>query len=708
MKAWLFRLLLVLLWLVSTLVDRLWWHHSNSIPAWDQADYLNSALDHGRALGVLPGGSWQGWDALLDLSPKIPPLASLVNGTVMALAGDAPAQAAWSLSLWHGLLLVVVTAWALELRRPRPEARGFALLAAILVTLAPALLDLRSDYVLEMPLTALVTLALWRLGLWWNPSSGGRWWQALTAAVACLLALLVKQSALLVLLPLLLVLTHQALWTGHGRRLQLLAGTGLIGAGLWPWLHHNWITTIGGTNRAVVESAAREGDPGPFSLQGWLWYPQLLPEQVGGVVLVVGLAGVLLWCWQLHRQGIAAGNRPSSSDDPLAWRWVVISLVAGFVFTNLSPNKDDRYIAPLLPPLLLLLARGWWQWGLWIQQQPWLLQQPWIQRHSRHRWLAPGLLLLGLGAAAQAGSVAQLERLSDRRVGPLEQIVRRAGGAVPGGEPRTLIVVPSTADLNQHNVSYYGRRNGGQVVGRQLGSSRRDRDPVLAQAQWVVLAEGDQGSVRKSARKLDQAVRTSGVFEEVERFPRPGGDSYSLWRRRADAPAAVGFESRFPGLASGLAAGPQGLDPLFAAVATEHMLDGHFLYRQAASHRAHQRFAANPNDLEAHWTLALLAVLANRPVEAASHFEALERAQPANPWPSAYRAVVTLADWNPWRAAAIAAAARERHPDEPLLIALDDLSAVLSGAVWRIPGLMQSIPQAVDQVEAAFQEKASS
>ena len=104
MAAWPFRFALLLIWLLSTLVDRLWWHAFNGIPAWDQADYLNSALDHGRALGVLPGGSWQGWNALLDLSPKIPPLASLVNGTVMAAAGDAPAQAAWALCLWHGLL----------------------------------------------------------------------------------------------------------------------------------------------------------------------------------------------------------------------------------------------------------------------------------------------------------------------------------------------------------------------------------------------------------------------------------------------------------------------------------------------------------------------------------------------------------------------------------------------------------------------------
>ncbi|MEB3157993.1 MAG: 4-amino-4-deoxy-L-arabinose transferase [Synechococcus sp.] len=691
MAAWPFRLGLLLIWLLSTAADRLWWGQFKGIPAWDQADYLNTALNHGRALGLLPGGGWQGWDALLDLSPKIPPLASLVNGTVMAVAGDSPAQAAWALSLWHGLLLLTVAAWALDLRRPRPQARLLALVAALLVAMAPALLELRSDYVLELPLTAMVTLALWRLGCWWDPARGGRWPQAIAAAWACLLALLVKQSALLVLLPALSWAALQALRSGRGRRLQLLGGVGLILVGVVPWLHHNWITTLGGTNRAVFESAAREGDPGPLSLEGWLWYPRLLPQQLGGVVLVVGVAGLLLWCWQCRRR---PPFHSEAGDDSSAWRWLLISLVAGWVFTGLSPNKDERYIAPLLPPLLLLLSRGWWQWGVWCQQR-------WPQRSPG---LSSVLLLAGLAASSQAGASAQLGRLSDRHLGTLEAIVRRAGGASPGGSAITLIVVPSTADLNQDNVSYYGRRAGGQLVGRQLGSSREDRGPVLAQAEWVLLAEGDQGSVGKSARQLDEAVRTSGIFQRVQQFPRPGGDSYSLWRRRSNHPAAAGFAARFPALALGLAAGPSGLEPLFKAVAVEHMLDGHFLYRRPLRDQAQQRLQANPNDTEARWTLALLAVLANRPAEASAQFAHLETLIPTNPWPSAYRAVVTLADWNPWGAAAITAQARRQHRDQPLLIALDDLSAVLSGALWRLPGALESIPKAVHTVEAGLQE----
>ena len=94
MAAGAFRALLLLIWVLATAADRLWWTRHGGLPAWDQADYLNSALDHGRALGLLPGGGWQGWQALLDLSPKIPPLGSLINGAVIAVSGDAPAQAA--------------------------------------------------------------------------------------------------------------------------------------------------------------------------------------------------------------------------------------------------------------------------------------------------------------------------------------------------------------------------------------------------------------------------------------------------------------------------------------------------------------------------------------------------------------------------------------------------------------------------------------
>ncbi|MCY4331359.1 MAG: hypothetical protein OXC96_02385 [Cyanobacteria bacterium MAG CAR1_bin_15] len=96
---------------MATVADRVYLAADQTVPAWDQADYLNSAVDHGRDLFLLPGGGWPGWRELLLLSPKIPPLVSLVHGAVMAVAGELPDQPSWALALWNGLLLLALDGW---------------------------------------------------------------------------------------------------------------------------------------------------------------------------------------------------------------------------------------------------------------------------------------------------------------------------------------------------------------------------------------------------------------------------------------------------------------------------------------------------------------------------------------------------------------------------------------------------------------------
>jgi len=663
-RRWLFWGGLALLWLLATAADRAWLASDGRLPSWDQADYLNSALDHGRALGLLPGGGWQGWQALLDLSPKIPPLASLVNGTVMAVAGDAPDQAAWSLSLWHGLLLLVVALWGRQV-----GGVGLGQLAALITVLLPSLAAQRVDYVLEIPVAAAGTGALWLLGRWARPSpAGGRWGQALGAALALAAAVLIKQSVLLLLLGPLLWAAATGL-ARRGRRLQVLAALGLVLALVAPWLGHNLITTVSGTDRATLESAAREGDPGAGSLAGWLWYPRRLPQLIGWWLPAGALAGALLALrsWR--------GRRPAFDQG-----WLLGSLGSAWLLTTLSPNKDPRYLAPLLPLLALLLAQGW---AALARRLP----QPW------------GPLLLGLGLAG-AGVATARERLADRvpaTAQPLAAVVAAVQNGTPA-TPRTLIVVPSTPQLNQHNISYVGRRGGGALVGRQLGSGAGDTAAVLAQGRLVLLASGDQGSVSRRAATLSAAVRSRGVFRLRQRWPRPEGGALELWERRRDAPPPPDFATVFPELAAGLARGPAGLGPVSDAVGREHQLDGHRLYQERVRRQALQTLARRPDDRRALWSLALLATLQNRPLQADQWFARLEALEPASPWPAAYRAVVLTAAGRPWQGAAVAEAAGRRTPD-PVLTALADVDSLLSGRVWRLPALQRSLPKAIEAVE---------
>jgi len=676
--------IVALFWGLASAWDRVWLLRDGRLPSWDQADYLNSAVDHGRALGLL-GGSWQGWPALLDLSPKIPPLASLVNGSVMAMAGDSPDQASWSLALWHGLLLLVVAAWGRQL-----GGRRFALLCVALVALAPALMALRVDYTLDIPLSAATTLALWLLGRWQSPSpAGGRSGQALLAALAIGGALLVKQSALLlVALP--------GLWAAgsglrrSGRRLQVLLAVAVVLVLVLPWLHHNWITTLGGTNRAVVESAVSEGDPSVLSAASLFWYLRLLPELVGLPLLLPGLLGLCLQLtaprkpW-LSRSGRAdgRGTLPHWPSLPPGWGWLLGCTAAGWLATTLSPNKDARYIVPVLPLLLMLLAAGWWRLGLWLVQR--------LGDRGGAVLLAAGLLSASAGSGATA-----LASLRPAEANPLPDLIARLRLEV-GDAPTTLLVVPGSPSLNEQNVTTYGRLGGGRIEGRRLGRRRSEHPLVLERADWLLLATGDQGTNRPGSRELSLRLRSDGRFEPLGRWPWSEGRQVELWRRRG--PAAPRFDADFIRMARGLERGPGGLAAVFERIGPEHQLDGHFLYQQRVRRWARERLQRQPDDRDALWSLALLATLNNRPVEAGQWYGRLQTLEPRNPWPAAYRAVVSLADWNPGGATQALAQLPGEQRLQPIPRSLNDLSAVLSGRLWRISPLAAGLPDAIQAVK---------
>ncbi len=673
---WRWWLVLGGLWLLATAADRIWLGLDARLPAWDQADYLNSAVDHGRALGLLAGGGWEGWEALLDLSPKIPPLASLVNGSVMAVAGQTPDSANWALALWQGLLLLVVALWGRQLRGP-----GFALLAAALVALAPALVELRVDFTLDLPLAATSSLALWRLGCWQAPApAGGRPHQALTAALAVAAALLVKQSALLVVaLP--------CLWAAgrglgqRGRRWQVLLALAVVLALLLPWLHHNWISTLGGTNRAVIESASQEGDPPPLSLASLLWYPRLWPAQLGPLSLTVGVGGLAAGLWRGRGRGRLGPG----------WGWLIGCTLAGWLATTVSPNKDPRYITPVLPLLLLLLARGWWLVGEAIAAR--------AGRRAALVALAGGLLGVAGGTVAERASAIQ--KPSGFPVAEAMAEVRRRVGE----RPTTVLLVASRPTFNEHTATVYGRLEGGQVMARQVGRRAGQQERVLDRAEWLLLATGDQGSRRPSAQVLSRAIREDGRFERVRHWPQRDAADLELWRRRPSSPPARSFSPTFQALAPRMASGPAALAPVFASIGLEHQLDGHLLYQQEVAGWARRRLAASPGDPEALWNLALLATLRNRPEEAQRWFGDLQLREPSQPWPAVYRAIVLLADGRPWRARAVLEAIPASSASDPLIRGLRDLSGVLSGDVGRLQTLPESLPQAVAAVKREISRK---
>jgi 4-amino-4-deoxy-L-arabinose transferase-like glycosyltransferase len=673
---------ILFIWILSTISDRIWWNFYSNTPSWDQADYLNSALDHARALSFLGVDGASDFSSLLDKSPKIPPLASIINGAVIAFAGDAPHQAAWSLSFWNGFLIFNIASWGLYLR-----GKIFGLFCVLISACSPFLFHLRTDYVLELPLISAITFYLFHLGRWSDKSIGGKWIQLLIATCACSFSLLIKQSSLLVIIPSLVFIFILSFKRDKKFRLQFLCLVLISILSILPWFYHNWIMILSGTYRAVFESAALEGDPSILGFKSIFWYFPYLDNQFGSIIFFSGLSGILL--------GFLTYIRSFRSQARLAdifnknnykWTWIYFNLITSWTFTTFIPNKDERYIACTIPLIVLLLALGFTKWSDWLD--------------TYFKLNSYGLLLIPFLSFLFSNSINKFntsQNISSKYY-PVKDIISTVRSGQTFDKKETVIVVPSTPDINQHNVSYFGRMQGGNILGRQLGQSLSHIEPVLKYSNWIVLAEGDQGSVSSNSLALDKAIRDSSLFIQVREFPREKEGSYTLWRRSSSSLKQNEFHNRFIELANGMEQGPLGIKLIFDEIEIEHMLDGHFQYKSIVRNKALSRISSDPEDVESLWSLSLLKILSNRPSEADIYLRNLELLLPNNPWPSAYRTIVNFASWNPWKASLIADRAHKRNPNY-LLKSFGDTSALFRGAFWRLKSASNSIPNAIKSID---------
>jgi 4-amino-4-deoxy-L-arabinose transferase-like glycosyltransferase len=569
-------LILLLLWLLGAIGDRLWFAGDRSVPAWDQAEYLTSSLNYWYALQQPQWFSGEWWINFWQLSSKAPPLAQIAAAITQLVFGTGDDRATLVNLFFSAILLISVYGLGVQL-----FSVEIGLWAVGLCQLIPGLYKLRLDFLLDYPLTAVVTLCFWCLTVWRGRGLLGQgdnsirksqlvnsqlvnsqfhslhptpyscsdsrlptphsplpsWLWAFAFGISLGMALLVKQTALFFLLV-------PILWTGvevirqrNIRRICQLAIALLLSVAVFaPWYRTNWLLILTGGKRATVDSALAEGDPALNTLDAWTYYWKLLPEQISWVLLLVPIVGLLLY--RSQKLKVKSQNPKSSiqnpkskiqnSPTPDSLTWLAIFLIGAYFLCSLNINKDSRYVVPYLPVVTLLLAYGMTCWrGCWGWQI---------------RWTTVGLAMLGMGLNLFpiAGTLGSLiaSTLSPNaqhyaymksaypHVQVIEQIIQTAPYV-----RANLGVLPSTSEINQHNLNYFGALRNFQVYGRQVGMRQRQVIQDGRSLDWFVTKTGNQGSVPTAQTKIVQYVEQSPDFALQKTWTLPDSSTLKLYHR---------------------------------------------------------------------------------------------------------------------------------------------------------------------------------
>nr|WP_263012100.1 glycosyltransferase family 39 protein [Laspinema sp. D2d] len=537
------------LWFLGAFCDRLWFALDRSIPSWDQADYLTGALNYWQALQTPQWFSGDWWRSLWLLSSKMPPGTYIMTAFFHNLFGIEADRATLVYLFFSAILLPSVYGLGRLLFTPK-----IGVWAAALCLMFPGLYHARLDFLLDFPMTAVVTFSFYSLTRWkvtellelagftsekppqhdisffLNSPAYQAWFWAIVLGLSVGLSLLIKQSALFFLItPLVWVIVSTIKDRRWVRFLQLMVAAFVTGLVMYPWYRTNWLLVFTGSQRAAIQAAVVEGDPAIYTLPAWTFYAKQLPHHVSWPFLVVPIAGFVFYWWR------SRGDRhltplKAELQNPV-WRthfnspfkWLAIFWVGSYVLFSLILNKDFRYVLPYLPVVSLVLAYGLMlfptHWGKWV------------------RWgtcSAALVLILGnLWPVYQWHPDIVTSRHAYR--GP-DWPHREAIAEIMETTPylrSTLGVLPSTPMINQHNLNYYGNLQQFQVYGRQVGTRRSHVAQDARSLDWFLTKTGNQGSVPTEAQAAIAAlVETGGEFNIQASWPLPDDSTLNLYHHR--------------------------------------------------------------------------------------------------------------------------------------------------------------------------------
>jgi len=540
-KSW---LVLGIIWLLGAISDRLWFALDRSVPAWDQAEYLTSTLNYLQALQHPQWFSGDWWTNFWLLSTKIPPLVYILTVPFLQVFGAEGDRATLVHLLFSAILLASVYNLGTKLFN-----RQVGLWAAAICVLLPGLYRFRLQFLLDFPLTAAITFCFYCLTMWKEEGSAAdfvtdvadrrkqekgkkfylsrlSFFWAIAFGISLGLSILVKHTTVLFLFTPILWLAVGTVRQKAWGRLAQLAGALLLSVVVFgPWAKTNWLLILTGGKRATFDSAIAEGDPALNTINAWIYYAQHLPEHISWPLLLIPLVGFLLY-WRRREDS-------SSIFQIKSCQWLAVFWVGAYLINSLNINKDDRYVIPYLPILAIFLAYCLTLWPRkWGSQIRWGTIGLAIVAMLLHMWPLGGSFGHNLVQTISPGN-SSYPYLGKEL--PHREVIAEIIDTEPYLQS-TLGVLPSTPEINQHNLNYYGALAKFQVYGRQVGTNLKEVPQDVRSLSWFLTKTGPQGSIRQRIKKAQNAavaaIEKGDKFQLQKSWLLPDNTNLNLYRKR--------------------------------------------------------------------------------------------------------------------------------------------------------------------------------
>ena len=506
---------LFIVFLFSILLDYLWLNNTNSIPAWDQGYHLSNAFKMHNIYEFYKNDYQTLWNNLLKVTDSYRgPLTYFFSSLFLKIFGISYKNAYLSNHIYSLICLFSI----FELGKITLN-KSVGLWAAIIFTFSPLIISQRTDYLIDLSLTAFITLTFLFITRWFLSQNIFSIYSIITGLTLGFVFLVKPTGIVLLIFPLLITFSrrihkskNKLLIIGE---LILLFSTFLII--IYPWFSKNWLTILSSIINAWQWGIKYQEGFEISDIESWFFYFLRIPNIIGKTSFWTLITIFLYRVFYFNSEPIF--NLRASKKTNLLYLSFFLNV---YLITSFMSTKEIRFFLPILPIICIFLSI--------ILNSKNKFKELFFKRVILITILITIIFyqnsFLSFFSFGKNTNIRPEDYLLHKEI--IDEISKSNMNITS-----TLAVLPDTREINTFNLEAEASKEGEYVAVRQIISKKDTYKFDLENFDWFLIKTGDQGIMKNEAKELlEKKLYNKEAFKIQKEWQLPDKSNLRLIRRR--------------------------------------------------------------------------------------------------------------------------------------------------------------------------------
>jgi len=502
-----------LIFIVSLILDYFLISNLNSPPAWDQGYHLSNVFKMYNILEISEKSIFEKLNNILDITDSYRgPLTYLISALFLGIFKNTYNLAYLSNQVFNIICIVSIYQLASLYKK---ESLG--IWAAIIFSFSTFIIKQRSDYLIDLSLTAFSTLNLFFFTKWYLNHIKSKTFSILSGLSLGLVFLTKPTGIIIFLFPFFAILARlvrrNKKYISTVNELVLFTVSFLIV--IFPWFSRHWLTIITSTINAWNWGVKYQDGLEFFSLESWLFYFKNLPSFFG--ILNFSIFSIIFFIEKIFGKSFSKKDLDKGSKG--IDRILLLYFLNCYLVISLMSTKDPRFLLPLYPLLCILLSK-------FINSENYTFLKP------NNRKI---ILIISISISLfldNSNLISKNFREKSKYEWPHNSIINEIKNENPN-LTSVLAIIPDTKEINTFNVEAEAAKEGEYVAVRQVVSNKNNYKEDLKYFDWFLVKTEDQGIMSNESKKLlTKYLLDNSSFVMHKTWTLPDQSKLILLRRR--------------------------------------------------------------------------------------------------------------------------------------------------------------------------------